>query len=231
VQVLSHLQRCADGATTFSSTCSRVAEQGASPFLPAAVCRWCHHLLFNMQQCGRAGCKSLSTCSGVPMVPPLIFNTAPSQRRCDTARGPEVSISGSRLPPADQWHLLRACLCEPEPGGGVRSAPPASPPLCSPCCLNAALAAYMRPLPPSCGPRRLHAALAAFMRPSPPSCGPRRLHAVLPPHLHILALAQWFSRGRFSRPSSQDVGRSFSPACTFVKMQTGGGLLWRIYSR
>ncbi len=46
--------------------------------------------------------------------------TEPSQRRCDTPRGPEVSLSGSRPSPADQWHLLRACLCEPEPGGGVR---------------------------------------------------------------------------------------------------------------
>ncbi len=53
-----------------SSTCSSVADVGANPSLPAAVCRWCHQLLFNMQQCGRRGCKSLSTCSGVPMVPP-----------------------------------------------------------------------------------------------------------------------------------------------------------------
>jgi hypothetical protein len=58
------------GAASAGPTCSRVAEQGASPFPPAAVCRWCHHLLFNMQQSGRAGCKSLPTCSGVPMVPP-----------------------------------------------------------------------------------------------------------------------------------------------------------------
>ncbi len=46
--------------------------------------------------------------------------TEPSQRRCDTPRGPEVSLSGSRPSLADQWHLLRACLCEPNPGGGVR---------------------------------------------------------------------------------------------------------------
>ncbi len=31
VKVPPHLQRCADGATTFSSTCSSVAVQGASP--------------------------------------------------------------------------------------------------------------------------------------------------------------------------------------------------------
>jgi hypothetical protein len=41
------------GATNFSSTCSRVAEQSASPSPPEAVCRWCHKLLFNMQQSGR----------------------------------------------------------------------------------------------------------------------------------------------------------------------------------
>jgi len=64
------------GAASAGPTCSRVAEQGASPFPPAAVCRWCHHLLFNMQQSGRAGCKSLPTCSGVPMVPP------PSLQHC-----------------------------------------------------------------------------------------------------------------------------------------------------
>ena len=159
--------------------------------------------------------------------------TAPSQRRRDTPRGPEVSLSGSRLPPADQWHLLRACLCEPEPGGGVRFRTAGPRRFC------AALAASVPPLPPlvrpsaplSCGPRRLfRAALAAsFVRPSPPlSCGPRRLHAVLPPHLPTLALAQWFCRGRFSRPPSQDAGRSYSPVCTFKKMQSGGGLLWRI---
>jgi hypothetical protein len=93
VQIPPHLQLCADGATTFSSTCSRVADVGANPSLPAAVCRWCHHLL---------------------------FNTAPSQRRHDTPLEPEVSLSGSRPSPADQWHSLRACLCEPEPGSPRR---------------------------------------------------------------------------------------------------------------
>ncbi len=70
VQIPPYLQRWAAGATTFSSTCSRVADVGANPSLPAAVCQCGHHLLFNMQQSGRRGCKSLPTCSGVPMVPP-----------------------------------------------------------------------------------------------------------------------------------------------------------------
>jgi hypothetical protein len=56
VQVPPHLQRCADGATTFSET---------------------QHLL-----------------SG-DVTPP---------------RGPEVSLSGSRPSPADQWHSLRSCV-------------------------------------------------------------------------------------------------------------------------
>jgi hypothetical protein len=61
----------------------------------------------------------------------LRTRTAPSQRRCNTPRGPEVSLSRSRPSPADLWHFLRVVcanpnppVCEPEaepePGGGVR---------------------------------------------------------------------------------------------------------------
>ncbi len=71
----------------------------------------------------------------------------------------------------------------------------ASPPLCSPRCLRAAVATpraafgtFVRPSSPSCGPRRLRAAVASFVR-------PRRLHVALPPHLHTLALAQCFLQG------------------------------------
>ncbi len=81
VQVSPQLQLCADGATNFSSTCSRAALQGASNSSPVAVCRWCHQLLFNMQQSGIAGCKSLLTCSGVPMVPPTSLQHA-AERHC-----------------------------------------------------------------------------------------------------------------------------------------------------
>jgi hypothetical protein len=43
VQIPPHMQRCANGATNFSSTCSYGAVQGASLSPPAAVCRWCNH--------------------------------------------------------------------------------------------------------------------------------------------------------------------------------------------
>ncbi len=180
VQIPPHLQRCVVGAITFSSTCSRVADVGASPSPPAAVCPWCHHLL---------------------------CNTAPSQRRRDTPRGPEVSLSGSRPSPVDQWHSLQSCVQtrtrrwralphrrsqNPNPAALVAFLR-ALPPLCSPHCLRAAVAApraafcaFVRPSSPSCGPRRLCAALAAFvrplpplMRPSAPLCGPRCLLASL----------------------------------------------------
>ncbi len=51
----------------------------------------------------------------------------------------------------------------------------------------------------------------------------RFIYSFAPPHLHTLALAQWFCRGRFSRPPSQDAGRFFSPACILMKRQSGGG--------
>jgi hypothetical protein len=60
-----HLQRCADGAPNFSSTCIGVADKGTSPSPPAAVFQWCKQILFNMLQHGSAGCKSLPTCAAV----------------------------------------------------------------------------------------------------------------------------------------------------------------------
>ncbi len=114
------------------------------------------------------------------------------------------------------------------------------------------LPSLVRPSAPLCGPRRLLAGLAAFVQPSLPPCGRcrplcgrcrplcglRRLHAVLAAFMRSFHLTStpwlWPSvscRGRFSRPSSQDAGRSFSPACTFVKMQTGGGSCRGSFSR
>ena len=148
-----------------------------------------------------------------------------------------------RSPSADQGFPQRTSgtsyepVCaNPNPAVACTSAPPV-------------LAAFLQPLlppcgrcRPSCGLRRLCAALVAFLRASPPLCSPRCLRAaVAAPRAAFGAFMRSFHltsthwpwpsvscRGRFSRPSFQDAGRSFSPACTFVKMQTGGGLLWRI---
>jgi hypothetical protein len=184
------------------------------------------------------------------MVPPLIFNTAPSQRRRDTPRGPEVSLSGSRPPPADQWHSLRSCVCEPEPGSGVRfryrrspnpkpnpkpavacaSAPPVSEPEAEPEPGGGVCFRYRRSfsLPSSCGGG---ASLGGDLCKSAlrvSGCSLAGRQAKL-----LLASTHWpwpsvSCRGRFSRPPSQDAGHFFSPACIFMKRQSGGGLLWRI---
>jgi hypothetical protein len=108
VQVPPHLQRCADGATSFSSTCSRVAEQGASPFPPAAVCRWCHHLsstqhLLSGDVTSPEDQRSPSADQGLPQ--------RTSGTTCDpVCANPNPAVAcASALP-----------VSEPEPGGGVR---------------------------------------------------------------------------------------------------------------
>ncbi len=127
-------------------------------------------------------------------------------------RSPPSSFPAVTVLPAELWtglHLLLFLQCSSHsPACRVvdRSPPSSFPTVQQPqSCLQA---------PPSPSrPRRLHAVLAAFMRPSPRSCGPHRLHAVLPPHLHTLALAQWFCRGRFSgRPPKMSADPSVQPA-------------------
>ncbi len=152
VQVPSYLQQCADGATTFSSICSSVAEQGASPFPPAAVCRWCHHLsstqhLLSGDVTPPEDQRSPSADQGFPQ-----RTSGTSYEPVCANPNPAVACAPHRRP----RHLCAALAASMRP----------SPPTCGPCRLHAALAAFMRPSPPSCGPPRLHAALAAFMRSS-----------------------------------------------------------------
>ncbi len=137
------------GAASAGPTCSRVAEQGASPFPPAAVCRWCTHL------------SSTQHLLNGDVTPPE------DQRSPSADQGFPQRTSGTSYEPV---------CANPNPAVACASAPPVLATFVQPLL---PLAAFMRPSPPSRGPRRLHAALAAFMRPSPPSCGPRRLHAAL----------------------------------------------------
>ncbi len=145
-----------------------------------------------------------------------------------------------------QWHSLQSCVQtrtrrwralphrrsqNPNPAA-LLAFLRASPPLCSPRCLRAAVAApraafgaFVRPSWPSCGPgafvqpslplcdrcrpscglRRLCAALVAVLRASPSSCGPRRLRAALASFVRSSPP----SRGPSSSPPHTSLGPVF----------------------
>jgi hypothetical protein len=166
----------------------------------------------NIQQSGRAGCKSLPTCSGVPMVPPpSLQHAAEWQSRCRWCHhlsstqhllsGDVTSLEDQRSPSADQGLPQRRTSGMP----------------CDPVCANPNLAVACASAPPVSEPE--------------PGGGVRFRYR----RSFLLTSTHWpwpsvSCRGRFSRPSSQDAGRSFSPACTFVKMQNGGGSCGGSYS-
>jgi hypothetical protein len=223
MQIPPHLQRCADGATTFSSTQHLLSGDVTPP----------------EEQ------RSPSADQGLPQR----TSGTPYEPVCADPN-PAALIAFLRASPLlCSPRCLRAAVAAPRAAFGALVRP--SSPSCGPRRLCAALAASVRPLPPLvgpsaplCGPRRLFAGLATFVQPSLPPCGRcrpsgglRRLHAVLAAFMRSFHLTfthwPWPSvscRGRFSRPSSQDAGRSFSPACTLVKMQTGRGSCGGSYS-
>jgi hypothetical protein len=184
------------GAARAGPTCSRMAEQGASPFPPAAV---------------------------LMVPPPSLQHAAEWQSRVQVPPHLQRCADGATTFSPTQ-HLLSGDVTPPEdqrsPSADQGLPQRTSGTTCDPVGANPNPAVARASAPPVSGPELGGGVRFRYRRsfPLPTSGGGASL----------LTSTHWpwpsvSCRGRFSRPPSQDAGRSYSPACNFMKMQSGGG--------